>query len=207
MKRGLQRSRSLLEGILCYQWMRKPGSQRVLFLRSTMEVTADAWRSALCLWKIDSSGSLSQNASKYLHRCLVECLSAHVHMSIHICHSCPFFLVIVQLCLLCFLWAVSLLPALSHCLTSSVAFLPPLPPSLHSPRSKHVSPPQQVSRGPLWGNTPRVCFISEHVSACLRSQQWLRKLLQNKAATKVPIVVISTIQTGLTHLRLPENLF
>lgn len=144
MKRGLQRHHSLLKGNLPYHWMRKPGSQRVLFLRSTMEVTADEWRSVLCVWKIYSSVSLPQNASKYLHHCLPECLSAHIHLSIQICHSCPFSLSLSNSAYCVSFYELYLFFLLSFTAVYLTLLLPssPPPPSLHSPRSKHVSPPQ-----------------------------------------------------------------
>lgn len=69
--------------------MRKPGSQKGLVLRSTMEATADEWRSVLCLENTELTKHASQSFL-IIPSCLPVCLSAHIHLSIHMCHSCPF---------------------------------------------------------------------------------------------------------------------
>lgn len=138
IKRGLQRNH-----YLSHHWMRKPGSQRGLFLRSTMEVTADEWRSVLRLENIVFAKPASEGF-RITPSCLPACLSAHVHLSIRICHSCPFPLSLSN-SLYCAFYELYLCFPLSFtsvCLTLFFCLPSLLLPSLHSPTSKHVSPPQ-----------------------------------------------------------------
>lgn len=173
---GLRRNRSLLKGNLSYRWMRKPGSQTAVSSLHNGSHSRRMKVSNVCLENRELSESASEcfqiTPSLSLRVSVCPQISVYSYLSL-----LSLFLVTVQLCLLCFLRAVSLLPALFHgCVPdSSSAFLP---------SSHRLSTLPDPNMSVLLNKCPEVpyevtlplCFISKHVWARLRSQQWLRKI-------------------------------
>lgn len=151
---------------------------------------------------------LSKSTSKCFQ--ITPSLSAAVsvwpHLSIHICHVCPFFLVTTRL--LCFLRAVILLlfhffdccqPDSSAFLTSSLSLSTLQDPNMSVLLKECPEVPNEVT---LTGSvsTPRVSQPArDHMNAL--------KVLLHRLTNEVLTLFLSTVRTWLTHPRLPENLF
>lgn len=177
MKRGLQRNHSLEEPALSL-------NEKARFSEGSV---SSLYNGSQSRWMKVSIVRLENRA---LSKSASQCFQISPSMSAHIKYICLFISVTLFLCP-CHsptLTIMLFMSCISASLLSAWLFF-----CLSSPISKHVTPPQQASRGAPWGNTPRVCFISKRVSACLRSQGWLQKLFQNKSSYK------STNRSNISH--------